>query len=322
MKKLGALLVLTALSLTACALLSEDGRLTVRASFTDVGDLATSAPVMLADIPIGQVTDIELEENQAMVTMEIDPQANVPQGVVARVRRTSLLGEKFVDFLVPEGIPLDAPPLKNGDQIVDTEARADLEDLVAEGTDVLAPLLASEIATLVDEGAKGFGGRGEQLGAILNNFQQIVQAYAGRTDEIRGVITNLNQLNATLASKAPAHAKATVNSAKGLRMLVEESERLKAAIVALNRLSVGARGVLEAHSDEMSRFFRQARTILDTLNSESGSIERFLKWAPFHNRNTAITDYNQFVQVLQDFIICGLNDDPNDPARQCIEPPS
>ena len=321
MRKLAALLVVVALALTACAFLSDDGRVTVSARFTDVGDLTTSAPVMLADIPIGKVTDIELEEHQALVTMEIDRQANVPRDVVARVRRTSLLGEKFIDFLVPEGLSLDAPALANGDEIANTEARADLEDLVAEGTDVLAPLAASEIATLVDEGAKGFGGRGEQLGAILNNFQQIVQAYAGRTDEIRGVITNLNQLNATLASKAPAHAKATVNSAKGLRMLVEESDRLKAAIVALTRLSVGARGVLETHSDEMSRFFRQARTILDVVSSQSGEVEKFLKWAPFHNRNTAITDYTEFVQVLQDFIICGLNDDPNDPARRCIQPP-
>ncbi len=321
MKKLAALLVVVALALTACAFLSDDGRVTVSARFTDVGDLTTSAPVMLADIPIGKVTDIELEEHQALVTMEIDRQANVPRDVVARVRRTSLLGEKFIDFLVPEGLPLDSPALANGDEIVNTEARADLEDLVAEGTDVLAPLAASEIATLVDEGAKGFGGRGEQLGAILNNFQQIVQAYAGRTDEIRGVITNLNQLNATLASKAPAHAKATVNSAKGLRMLVEESDRLKAAIVALTRLSVGARGVLETHSDEMSRFFRQARTILDVVSSQSSEVEKFLKWAPFHNRNTAITDYTEFVQVLQDFIICGLNDDPSDPARRCIQQP-
>jgi hypothetical protein len=28
-------------------------------------------------------------------------------------------------------------------------------------------------------------------------------------------------------------------------------------------------------------------------------------------------EYTQFNLILQEFIICGLNDDPSDPARRC-----
>jgi hypothetical protein len=42
-----------------------------------------------------------------------------------------------------------------------------------------------------------------------------------------------------------------------------------------------------------------------------------LKWAPGHNHNTQSTEYEQFVQVIQDMVVCGMNDDPSDHARNC-----
>jgi phospholipid/cholesterol/gamma-HCH transport system substrate-binding protein len=315
-RKLAAMLLLSAVAFPACRL-PDDGVLTVRASFVDVGDLAPSAPVMLADVQIGKVTDIVLEDGLAVVTMEVERSARVPDGVAARVRRTSLLGERIVDLMVPEATPAGAPLLRDGDRIAETESRADLEDLVNEGNQVLGPIAAGEVATLVHEGARGFGGQGEELRTLLGNFQAIVHAYAGKTDQIRGVIDSLNEFNGTLASQAEAHELATANSARALRMLRDESGRLTAAIRSLARLSIGARSLLEEHSDEMSRFFAQMRTILRVLREEQGSIVQLLRWAPGHNRNTQITEYGDFVQVLEDFVICGLNDDPSDPARTC-----
>src|SRR5438477_1130175 len=111
---------------------------------------------MMNDVKVGKVTGIRLGGYRALVTMSIDQSADVPQGVIARVRRTSLLGERIIDLDIPTGLPQSAPPLVDGATIRDTQVRPDLEDLVRSGSDVLAPVGASEIATLVDEGYKGF----------------------------------------------------------------------------------------------------------------------------------------------------------------------
>ncbi len=307
-----------ALSLAALAFIpGDDDEITVSARFDDVADLAPGAPVMLADVTIGKVEEIELDGTQARVTMSIDSSARLPQGAIARVRRESLLGEKIVDFVIPETVPVDAPLLQDGGEILQTEVRPDLEDLVREGVDVLGPIAASEVATLVDEGAKGFGGRGDELRTMITNFDAIVSAYARNTDDIRGVIENMNRFNTILASRAQAHARSVANTAQSIGILREEVDRLEAAIRALTRLSIGGRLILEDHSDEMSRFFQQMRVILQVLHEEQDSIELLLKWAPLHNRNTQVTELYDFVQVYQDFIICGLNDDPDDPARKC-----
>jgi hypothetical protein len=57
--------------------------------------------------------------------------------------------------------------------------------------------------------------------------------------------------------------------------------------------------------------------ILGVLRSEQAAIAGALKWAPHHNRNTQLVEYQEFNQILQDFIICGMNDDPKDPSRKC-----
>jgi phospholipid/cholesterol/gamma-HCH transport system substrate-binding protein len=305
-------------ALSACG--GSNG-LEVKARFSDVGDLAPDAPVMMADVEIGKVDSISLDQRRelALVTMTIDPSARVPQDVVARVRRTSLLGERIVDLVVPNSTVRGAPLLQDGDVIRRTQVRPDLEDLVRRGTNVLAPIAASEVATMVNEGGRGFGGQGQALRTLLGNYRAILKAYAARGAEIESLIRNLNAFNGTLARHARAQGQALVNSARALGMLRAESGRLRAAIRSLDRLSVGARGILDAHSAQMGRFFAQMRVILGVLKSQQSSITGLLEWAPRHNRNTQLVDYQQFNQVLQDFVICGLNDDPSDPARRCKE---
>jgi phospholipid/cholesterol/gamma-HCH transport system substrate-binding protein len=312
-RRLVAIAVVAAAVAWACA--PSEERISLSAGFEDVGDLAPSAPVMMADVTIGKVTDIRLVGEEAVVTMEVERSARVPQGVEARIRRTSLLGERIVDLHLPKD--LSAPPLQDGAVLEDTDTRPDLEDLVREGSDVLAPIAASEIATLVDEGAEGFGGRGEEIRAILGNFSRIVEGYSGRTDQIRSVILSMERFNSTLASRAGAHALATANTARSVDVLKEETGRLERAIKSLNRLSVAGEDLLRDHSDEMGRFFNQMRVILGVLRQEQDSLIEILRWAPGHNRNLQTTEYGDFVQVYQDLIVCGLNDDPQDPARRC-----
>jgi len=305
--------LLTTSILGACG---TDG-IEVTATFSDIGDLATGAPVTMADIQVGDVDDISLAGDEAVVTLMLDPEARVPEGVTARVRRTSVLGERIVDIVLPENVSESSPLLEDGDHIDQTVVRSDLEDLVEEGADVFGAISASQLAIMIEEGAKGFGGKGEELGNLLENYKDIIHAYAGRSKEIVSLIGSLKRFNETLASRSDEHARSVVNSARAINVLEEESLRLEQAIVSLGRLARGSRSILEAHSDEMHRFFQQSRVILGVLKERQKDLSRFLYWAPGHNYNTQAVEYLQFNQVVQDFVFCGLNDNPKDPARRC-----
>ena len=318
MRKIALALIACLVALTACSSSSDD-MIRATAEFTDVGDLAKNAPVMLADIQIGQVTDIGLQGNLAVVTFELEKSAEVPEGVTARVRRTSVLGERILDLVLPEDLEADTALLADGDHIDLTEVRSDLEDLVDEGSEVLGAIAASDLAVMIQEGGRGFGGQGARLRALLRNYEDIVRAYDDDSEVIVSLIDSLGSFNSKIAARAAAHSQALENGARSIEVLKEESAGLEEAVIALNRLALGGKAILSEHSDEMSRFFSQMRTILGVLANETHNIETLLRYAPGHNENTQRVEYAEFNQVVQEFIICGLNDDPDSVARRCTE---
>lgn len=289
----------------------------VTASFDDVGDLVPDAPVTMADIKVGHVADIRLVDNRALVTLSLDPEAEVPANAIARVRRTSVLGERIVDLVVAEGEEPSAEVLADGDEITSTIVRTDLEDLVHEGSDLLGALSASELAVMIEEGGRGFGDRGEELHNLLGNFHDIIGAYAKKGDEIQSLISAAGSFNSTIAAEAGAHARSVASTQRSIEMLDDQAQRLEEAIVSLNRLARGGEAIFNDHLDEMQDFFRQTRTILTVLREEQDSLRGLLRWAPGHNLNTQLVEYTEFNQIVQDFVICGLNDNPKDPARTC-----
>ena len=315
MRRLG-LIVACAVFALAIACSGAQG-IEVTASFDDVGDLVPDAPVTMADINVGHVTDIRLVDNRALVTLSLDPEARVPANAIARVRRTSVLGERIVDLVVAEDEQPSEELLADGDEITTTVVRSDLEDLVNEGSDLLGALSASELAIMIDEGGKGFGDRGEELRNLLANFHDIIGAYAKKGEEIQSLISAAGNFNATIAAEADEHARSVASTQRSIEMLDNQAQRLERAIVSLNRLARGGDAIFDDHLDEMQDFFRQTRTILTVLREEQDSLRGLLRWAPGHNLNTQLVEYTEFNQIVQDFVICGLNDNPNDPARTC-----
>jgi phospholipid/cholesterol/gamma-HCH transport system substrate-binding protein len=291
--------------------------ITVSARFDDVADLAPRAPVMFADVRVGNVKAIRLSGSEAVVTMDLDRDADVPSGVIARVRRTSALGERIIDLVTPDDLSDGAPALADGATIVETQVRADLENLVVEGSEIFGAIGASQIATMVDEGARGFGGRGEQLAQLVRNLETITGTYRNETGTIKELVESIDQFNRTMAAESEAHSRAVANTARAIEMLDEEDTRLRKALASLARLVTGGRSILDAHVDEMDRFFSQAKTIMATLAKDQKAIRELLQLAPGHNRNTQLVEYAEFNQILQDFVICGLNDNPADPGRRC-----
>lgn len=103
---------------------------TVTAQFSNIGGLKIRAPVTMAGVTIGRVTDIRLDDRSlyAVVTMEIEEQYDyIPNDSNASILTAGLLGEKYV------GIEPGAAeePLRDGDQILFTQSAVVLETLIS-----------------------------------------------------------------------------------------------------------------------------------------------------------------------------------------------
>ena len=101
----------------------------VDARFDSVSGLKTGAQVDMAGVEIGQVSDIQLdnEEQVAIVRMKIEKGVKLTDDVIASVKTSGLIGDKYIK-LTPGG---SDRILESGDTIIETESALDIEELVS-----------------------------------------------------------------------------------------------------------------------------------------------------------------------------------------------
>ncbi len=102
---------------------------TLKARFNSVAGLKTGANVEISGVSVGEVSKIWLDKERqvADVLLSIDDNVTVTDDVIASVKTSGLIGDKYIK-LTP-GASEDA--LKNGDMITETESAVDLEELIS-----------------------------------------------------------------------------------------------------------------------------------------------------------------------------------------------
>lgn len=107
--------------------LGNDGY-TVYARFTSIAGLRAGADIEIAGVRVGRVTSIGLDQKRdmAMVSLHINNGVELYDDALASVRTSGLIGDKYI-LLSPGGA---GDPLKDGDEISDTESALDLESMI------------------------------------------------------------------------------------------------------------------------------------------------------------------------------------------------
>ena len=102
----------------------------VTASFDSVSGLKPGARVEVAGVEIGKVDRIVLDKksgDRALTYLKIRNGVNISDDVIASVRTSGIIGDKFIK-LRPGG---SEKMLKNNDKIRETESAIDIEELVS-----------------------------------------------------------------------------------------------------------------------------------------------------------------------------------------------
>lgn len=98
----------------------------ITASFLNVSGLEEGAPVEIAGVPVGEVTKVNLNGTDALVTMKILNDVKIREDDRALIRTKGIIGERYVKIdpgpsqkLVPQG-----------GQIADTDSAVDFEEMI------------------------------------------------------------------------------------------------------------------------------------------------------------------------------------------------
>jgi len=235
-------------------LLSGEGgffwqRYGLKTVFPNVAGLKPGAPVRIAGVEVGSVTDAVFRGNQVEIIMEIsrDRQPLVTSASVASLGSVSLLGEAAVDITaslggtpVPEWGYVRSGPTPGSLTDVATQASAGLTELSGVLQDI--------------RGGRGTVGKlltDESLYLELNSFVAAAEQLTSGINEGRGTLGRL--------ASDPAAAKALEASMQNLEAV---TGRIRAGEGSLGRLLA---------DDSLSRSLSSATANLDTI---TGRISR------------------------------------------------
>lgn len=254
-----------------------DDPITVTAQFADVLDLVPKSTVKVNDISIGKVTDVDLDGFTAVVTMELRNDVDLPDDAVARLRQTSLLGEKFVELAVPPSGGTDER-LGDGDviELEDTGRNPEVEEVLGALSLVLNGGGVAQLKTIAAELNNALEGREDAARSVL----QQIEIFTGTLDDNKGDIVNaierLNQLAISVRQQQGTIDDALDELPSALRSLDSQREDLVKMLQSLNELGdVGVR-VIEQSKDTTIETVRQLQPILTELaNSGDAFVKAF-----------------------------------------------
>ncbi|GAA1189174.1 MCE family protein [Pseudonocardia alaniniphila] len=286
--RLGALITVVALLTSGCGVLSgglrgvdlpggaalgpDPYRLTIE--FSDVVDLVPQSLVKVDDVSVGTVTDISVSPTwTAMVSVLVNRDVALPADAQARIRTTSLLGEKFVELWRPQEAPGAVSPPRIADGATIPLARTSRAAEVEEVLGALSLLLngggIAQIRTISSELNKALTGNEPEIRALLDDLDHLVGALDDRKTEITRALDEINRLSSTLNDRRDQIKTALDDLAPGLKELEAQRGQLVDMLQALDRLSGVATDVINRSRDDVLADLKLLQPILGKL-AESG----------------------------------------------------
>ncbi|MFC9969934.1 MCE family protein [Spirillospora sp. NPDC127200] len=237
------------------------GELTLTATFDDAQGLVAGHSVKMSDVNIGSVTKVELAGYKARTTLSIKDGIRLPQGTRAEIKVTSLLGENYVDMVLPPGGSMDRGPyLADNAAVANTSVQPAFEQVVGQAGPLLKALAGNDIATVVNAGATALEGQGGKLNTTVAKSADLLKLFADQRRELGASVDRFARLGRSLARGSDALDRAPEELEKTTRLLNENKHRILATVEKLTTMAAQLNDkVLEGR---VARF----RTLLNDLD--------------------------------------------------------
>ncbi len=232
-----------------------DDPYSVTVQFLDVLDLVPQSGVRVADVPVGRVDEIELNDDwTAEVTVTVNGDVELPENAVAMIQQTSLLGEKYVELAAPGG---EQPRgrLEDGGLIPleRTNRNVEVEELLGALSLVLNGGGLTQLQTIAKELGEALEGRESAIKNTLDELDVLVGGLDEQKAEIDRALDSVNTLAASLAERTGTIETALDTIGPGLDVLDEQRGLLVSMLDSLARLGdVGTRIIDQAAANTVA----------------------------------------------------------------------
>ncbi|MCV7412232.1 mammalian cell entry protein [Mycobacterium florentinum] len=281
------------------------GAYTIQAQMPDVVTIQQNTRVRVDDVNVGNVTNIELQDWHALVTMRINGDVHLPANSTAKLGQTSLLGSMHIELTPPR----DEPPvgqLKDGSVI--PLSRASLypstEQTLASVSILLNGGGIGQLQEINQAVAKAFAGRENEMRSLLSQLDEFIARTNEQTDDIISASENLNALAGQVAAKDPVVDKALTTMPKALAVLAKERTKIADAIDQVGKFSAIAADTIHQSRESLVNNLRNIAPVLRSLADAGPSLTKGLDglatypWPTSTVRNWFRGDYANLTMIV------------------------
>ncbi|MER7482224.1 MCE family protein [Streptomyces sp. NPDC126510] len=223
------------------------------------------ADVKLRGLLVGEVREVRADGTKATLDIALKPEhvARIPSDVHARLLPKTLFGEKYVDLIAPRGS--SARPIRAGDVITQDRTRVGIE--VQQLMNDLLPLLRTvqpgKLNATLSAFATALEGRGDRIGDNLTRVEAYLRRLNPHLPSLQEDIARFADVAEVYGDAAPDLMEILRNTVTTSRTIVEQKERLAAALTTTATVAGTAEDFLDANGDRLITLGQVSRPTLE-----------------------------------------------------------
>jgi phospholipid/cholesterol/gamma-HCH transport system substrate-binding protein len=202
--------------------------------------LHPGSAVVFRGVQVGRVSTISLAQNQARVTVLMEPSFKVPQTATATIEPVNLFGAEQVSISTPQRNTDAGPYLEANGTFAHAASSDELGDLFAAATPLLDKIDTTNLSTVLGELSQASQGEGPKIAASISAGTQLagmldrtlnaqliaLNSFAKFTQAVAPAAGDLNNLNAQINAGLPAFNAEEADYENLLNTLIPFSNRL------------------------------------------------------------------------------------------------
>jgi phospholipid/cholesterol/gamma-HCH transport system substrate-binding protein len=256
------------------------GAYTIQVQMPDALNLKENARVQYKDVLVGNVSKIQRQGWHALVTVSLDPSADIPANATATIGQTSLLGTLHLEFNEPEGVSPKGKlhqgsviPLSAAGAYPSTEQTLGALSLILNGGGL------GQVEDITRALSVATSGREQDLKSLIVQLDKFTAYLDDQKDDIISAFDNFNNLVGQLGDQKPVLDRALTSIPKGLKVLDEERTALSDALRAFGpQLSQLTSDILDTTKDNLIKELNDVGPVLKSLADSGLALTRGLDY--------------------------------------------
>lgn len=261
------------------------GAYTVQAQMPDVDNLDPNSRVRVGDVTVGNVTKIERQGWNALVTMSLNEDVVLPANATATLGQTSLLGSQHVELAPPTDTAPEGRltagaviPLESSGAFPTTEQTLGAISLLLNGGGI------GQVQDITTAFSTAFSGREADLRSLIEQLDLFIAYNNEQKDDIIAAAESLNSLVGQVAAQKPVVDKALQTIPDALAVLKDQREMLAEALAQLGKFSALAADATSQTREALVAELKALGPTLESLANAGPALTRalsFLTTYPF-----------------------------------------